>query len=121
DSDDNSAFNDLSPKSFKDYEPQINVSPRIAFSFPISDEALFFAHYDVLTQRPSSNSSLQLLDYLLLESKSSNDRLNNPDLKAERTIDYELGFQQKINNYSSIKIAAFYREQKDMIQVEKVV
>lgn len=121
DSDDNSAFNDLSPKSFKDYEPQINVSPRIAFSFPISDEALFVAHYDVLTQRPSSNSSLQLLDYLLLESKSSNDRLNNPDLKAERTIDYELGFQQKINNYSSIKIAAFYREQKDMIQVEKVV
>jgi len=28
--------------SFKDYDPQINVMPRISFSFPISDEALFF-------------------------------------------------------------------------------
>lgn len=120
DAEDNSAIKDLSPKSFKDYEPQINVSPRIAFSFPISDEALFFAHYDVLTQRPSSNSSLQLIDYLLIQSKSSTDRVNNPDLRAERTIDYELGFQQKINNFSSLKIAGFYREQKDMIQVVRV-
>lgn len=118
DPEDNSAINDLSPKSFKDYEPQINVSPRIAFSFPISDEALFFAHYDVLTQRPSSNSSLQLIDYLLVQNTTN--QINNPDLRAERTIDYELGFQQKINNYSSIKIAAFYREQKDMIQVTRV-
>lgn len=110
---------DLSPASFKDYEPQINVSPRIAFSFPISDEALFFAHYDVLTQRPSSNSSLQLIDYLLLQN--NNDRINNPDLKAEKTIDYELGFQQKLTNNSSLKISAFYREQRDMIQVVRVV
>ena len=119
DANDQSALNDLSPASFKDYVPQINVSPRIAFSFPISDEALFFAHYDVLTQRPSSNSSLQLIDYLLLQN--TNNTINNPDLKAERTIDYELGFQQKINSVSSLKIAAFYREQKDMIQVVRVV
>lgn len=118
DANDNSVIKDLSPASFKDYVPQINVSPRIAFSFPISDEALFFAHYDVLTQRPSSNSSLQLIDYLLIQNNT--DRINNPDLKAERTIDYELGFQQKLNNYSSLKLAAFYREQKDMIQVVRV-
>ena len=40
--------------SFKDYDPAWSVMPRISFSFPISDEALFFAHYDVLTQRPTS-------------------------------------------------------------------
>lgn len=119
DANDNSAITDLSPAGFKDYEPQINVSPRIAFSFPISDEALFFAHYDVLTQRPSSNSSLQLLDYLLIQN--TNNVINNPDLKAEKTIDYELGFQQKLNNYSSLKIAAFYREQRDMVQTVRVV
>ena len=37
----------VSSNAFEDYTPQINVMPRIAFSFPISDEALFFAHYDV--------------------------------------------------------------------------
>lgn len=109
----------LSPASFKDYEPQVNVSPRIAFSFPISDEALFFAHYDVLTQRPSTNGNLELIDYLLIQQTTN--RINNPDLKAEKTIDYELGFQQKINNFSSLKISAFYREQRDMIQVTRVL
>lgn len=119
DANDEVVITDLSPSSFKDYEPQINVSPRIAFSFPISDEALFFAHYDVLTQRPSSGSSLQLLDYLLIQN--TNNVINNPDLKAEKTIDYELGFQQKLNNYSSLKLAAFYREQRDMVQSVRVV
>ncbi len=112
------AYSDLSPEGFKDYEPQINVSPRIAFSFPISDEALFFAHYDVLTQRPSSNSSLQLIDYLLIQNTTNT--MNNPDLRAEKTVDFELGFQQKLDNYSAIKIAAFYRDLRDMVQVTRV-
>ena len=34
---------------FEDYKPETIFMPRIAFSFPISDEAQFFAHYDVLT------------------------------------------------------------------------
>ena len=41
----------------------------------------------------------------------------NPDLKSEKTIDYEFGFQQKLNNKSSIKLSAFYREQRDMVQL----
>lgn len=119
DPNDDLAFRDLDAESFKDYEPEINISPRIAFSFPISDEALFFAHYDVLTQRPSSNNSLQLIDYLLIQQTSN--QINNPDLKAEKTVDFELGFQQKIDNYSAIKIAGFYRDLKDMVQVTQVV
>ncbi|TXB67045.1 hypothetical protein FRY74_02345 [Vicingus serpentipes] len=119
DPNDDLAFTDLDGESFVDYEPEINISPRIAFSFPISDEALFFAHYDVLTQRPSSNSSLQLIDYLLIQQTSNS--INNPDLKAEKTVDFELGFQQKIDNYSAIKIAGFYRDLKDMVQITQVI
>jgi len=39
-------------ESFKDYTPQVTVSPRVSFQFPISDEAEFFAHYDILVSRP---------------------------------------------------------------------
>jgi hypothetical protein len=31
--------------AFEDYKAQINVMPRVAFSFPISDEASFFAQF----------------------------------------------------------------------------
>ena len=117
--DKNNVFRDLSSESFKDYEPQVNISPRIAFSFPISDEALFFAHYDVLTQRPESNNRLDLINYLKFDNGGST--INNPDLKAEQTIDYELGFQQKIDNYSALKLSAFYRELRDQVQITQVI
>ena len=101
--------------SFEDYKPQVNWMPRLAFSFPISDEANFFAHYDVLVQRPPSNARISPLDYFYWESSGSSLR-NNGNLKPERTIDYEVGFQQKLSNNSAIKMSAYYKELRDMIQ-----
>ncbi len=102
---------------FKDYDPQTNWMPRIAFSFPISDDALFYAHYDILTQRPSSAEvQIDPISYYYIGVTGSSGTINNPSLKPEKTIDYELGFQQKINNSSSLKLALFYREMRDQIQ-----
>lgn len=108
---------ELSSKVFEDYTPQINVMPRIAFSFPISDEANFFAHYDVLTQRPSDLARLDPMDYFTIQNNSGA-FVNNPNLKPERTTDYELGFSQVLNERknSAITISAFYRELRNMIQ-----
>jgi len=102
-------------RSFKDYEPQLNIMPRLAFSFPISDEAGFFAHYDVLYQRPTSNTIQTPVGYYYFERAAGN-LFNNPDLKPVRTIDYEVGFQQKLTNSSAMKVSAYYKEQKDLIQ-----
>jgi outer membrane receptor protein involved in Fe transport len=102
---------------FEDYEPQTNWMPRISFSFPISDDALFYAHYDILTQRPSTaDVQIQPVSYYYIGVTGASGTINNPALKPEKTIDYELGFQQKINNSSSLKLAVFYREMRDQIQ-----
>lgn len=100
--------------SFEDYEPQVNWMPRLAFSFPISDEANFFAHYDVLVQRPPSNNLVTPLTYFYWEQRTG--IRNNANLRPEKTIDYEVGFQQKISNTSAIKLSAYYKELRDMIQ-----
>ncbi|MFH1005601.1 MAG: carboxypeptidase-like regulatory domain-containing protein [Bacteroidota bacterium] len=88
---------------FKMYDVQTTFMPRIAFTFPISDLANFFAHYDVLSQRPPNR----------LGSIYS-----RPSLKAERTIDYEVGFRQTLNEKknSALSLSAFYREMRDMLQ-----
>lgn len=109
--------------SFEDYTPQISVMPRVAFSFPISKErnheALFFAHYDILTQRPPAGTSATPADYyFFLETAGA--RLDNPDLKPEKTIDYQVGFQQQLTESTVIQISAFYKELRDMIQVINV-
>jgi len=109
----------LTSKAFVDYTPAVNIMPRIAFSFPISDEATFFAHYDVLTQRPTTANVFNPVDYLYMKNRAVT--LNNPNLKPERTVDYALGFQQVLTKSSSLKIEAFYRELRNMIQIRRLV
>ncbi len=100
--------------SFTDYEAQVNFMPRLAFSFPISTEANFFAHYDILVQRPPSNNFASPRDFFYFtDSRSTR---NNPNLKPEKTIDYEVGFQQKLSESSALKISAYYKELRNMIQ-----
>lgn len=113
---------EVSIQSFADYVPQTIVMPRLSFSFPISDVAVFFAHYDVLAQRPgqiapTSGSLLagQIADFAFLQN-SATVSVTNPNLKPERTIDYEVGFKQKLNDYLALSVSAFYREMRDMIQ-----
>ncbi len=101
--------------SFTDYKRQVNLMPRLAFSFPISDDANFFAHYDVLVQRPTSNTIATARNYFYFMDPNRTPE-NNPNLKPEKTIDYEVGFQQKLTNSSAIKISAYYKELRDNIQ-----
>jgi outer membrane receptor protein involved in Fe transport len=103
--------------SFQDYEVQVNVMPRLAFSFPISDKANFFAHYDILVQRPNSSTIATALDYFYFVERTGQQTFSNPNLRPERTVDYEVGFQQALSQSSAIKISAYYKEMRDMIQL----
>jgi len=116
----------VSAEGFKDYDPQWSVMPRIAFSFPISDEALFFAHYDVLTQRPGSGSTRNALNRMNpfnyeFFASAAQGRLSNPDLKPEKTVDYQVGFQQALGTNSALTLSLTYKELKDMVQVRKIL
>ena len=108
----------VNASAFEDYKAQVSVMPRIAFSFPISDEASFFAHYDVLTKRPTSGLRFDPFQYQFIEARSAT--INNSNLKPETTVDYELGFQQVLTRTSSLKISAFYREQRNNVQLMNV-
>ena len=104
--------------AFENYKAQVNFMPRIAFSFPISDEASFFAHYDILTKRPTSGFRFDPFEYQFIQSRSA--VINNSNLRPETTVDYELGFQQVLSRTSSLKISAFYREQRNNVQLINV-
>ncbi|MDH3651600.1 MAG: TonB-dependent receptor, partial [Saprospiraceae bacterium] len=71
-----------------------------------------------LVQRPPSNTISTPLTWFYFEDDrfTANNPLNNSALRPERTIDYEVGFQQKISNSSALKINAYYKELRDMLQ-----
>ena len=97
-------------EAFKDYQPQVNILPRVWFSFPINKEALFFANYDVLTQRPTDGATFTpISSYYFLESDQSR-FLPNAALKPRIKTMYELGYKQKLNDVSSISLIMSYSE-----------
>lgn len=99
---------------FERYKPQIVAMPRIAFSFPIGDKSQFKASYDIIARRPSSGWSSDYFSYLYMTQISS---ITNPNLKPERITNYELGFQQALNQSSAVSASAYYKETRDLIQL----
>ena len=103
--------------AFKDYKPQWSFMPRISFSFPVSDKSLFYAHYNIITKRPG-NLQLSPISYLFIEKfgSSASNVVTNPNMLPEKSIDYEIGFRQKIGERSAISLQAYYSEKRDQIQ-----
>lgn len=102
----------LVSESFKDYDPVINVLPRIWFSFPINSEAQFFANYDKLAQRPANgNIFAPISTYNFLEVNQGS-VVANAHLQPRVTTNYEFGFKQTLSRNSAISLIASYKEDK---------
>lgn len=111
----------ISTDAFKDYEPQIVVMPRIAFSFPVSDRSEFKASYDVIARRPGAGYwQANYASYLYME-KMSGAALTNPNLKPEKITNFELGFQQVLSSSSAFGITAYYKQTRDLINLVQYV
>ena len=109
---------EVSDEVFDEYETQFTFMPRVGVSFPVTNRALFFASYNVTSQRPSENAFATIQDYIT--SNSGQSRINNANLKPERTTQYELGFRQRVGERAALTLSGFYRTQQDKIQLRPV-
>ena len=108
--------------SFEDFKPQVAISPRIQFSFPISNNSLFYGNYDVVTQNPSNSNGSAFNfatpdDYYFLQERQ--DELPNSNLRMEKATKYSLGYQQKLSPSSAVTLETFYQERKNQIQLQQ--
>lgn len=88
---------EIEANAFKDYEAKMFILPRFLFSFPLKN-GLFFANYDVQTQRPSSAFSRgNISDYIFLENTNGG-TIANPALHPRIKTSYEIGFTQTLFN-----------------------
>jgi hypothetical protein len=105
--------------SFEDYKPDLKLSPRIQFAFPISTNALFYGNYDVIWQTPSSNNFTTPDDYYFLAERQAT--INNANMRMEKGINYTIGYQQKLSERAALTLEAYYRERKDQIQLQRYI
>ena len=103
----------ITPDMFEDYEPQVTVMPRIGVSFPITDQALFFASYGVVSKRPATGAAL-------LGSLAAVANRGNNSLVPEITTKYEIGFRQRLGVRQALSISGFFHQIDNLIQVRLI-
>ena len=112
----------LDQSQMVDVDPLLQVSPRIGFSFPVTDKTVFHAQYGKFIQQS------RLRDvYLGLNVASDVIKggfaESNPvgyGIKPERTTSYEIGFSQQLGDNFAFDITGFYKDIKDQVQLRPI-
>ena len=105
--------------AFEEYTPQATFMPRIGVSFPVTDRAVFFASFNITSQRPTERAFTTFRSYE--EITTQNSRTSNPKLEPERTTQYELGFRQRLGTSTALTISGFYRTQENKISNRRLI
>jgi len=100
-------------------EPKYQFSPRFGLSFPISDAGALRLSYGHFFQMPSyekmyANPVLPHFNQFSI----ANTTIGNPNLKAEKTIQYEIGVQQALMEGFAVELSVFYKDIRDLLGIE---
>ena len=101
---------------------KISVAPRIGISYPMTANAALFFAYGHFYQMPGlgkifNNSDYQILDELQAGGISYG-VMGNPDIKPERTVQYEFGYKHAITSFLGFDFSIFYKDIRDLLGVE---
>lgn len=100
------------------------VAPRLGFSFPLTDASSLYFSYGHFYQLPGLGLLYTNADYSVLDDLQaggiSYGIMGNPDLKPEKTVQYELGFKQAVNQDLGLELTFFYKDIRDLLGVEFV-
>jgi hypothetical protein len=99
----------------------VGVSPRLGFSFPVSDRTVFHVQFGKFIQAPPLNS-LYLGRRVQGVTFEGGNFIPNPvgfGLDPERTTQYEIGFTQQLTDAAAFDITGYYKDIKGQIQIAR--
>ena len=100
---------------WKEASAKYQISPRLGVAYPINDNGVIYFSYGYFFQIPSYNLLYTNSQILLAQSGGSQGLFGNPDLKPERSTQYELGLKQEIAEGTSIEITGYYKDTRDYV------
>ncbi len=103
---------------------KVSLSPRIGISYPISPSAAFSFAYGHFYQMPGLGGVFTNADYTILRDLQaggiSYGVLGNPDIKPERTVQYQFGYKSALSDAMGLDVSVFYKDIRDLLGVEFV-
>lgn len=90
-------------------DPKINFAPRLGFSYKLGESALLRFSYGHFYQYPPYRTMYLNNSYVLSPANYST-TIGNPQVKPEKTVNYEVGLWQILNPYMDLEVALWYKD-----------
>jgi outer membrane receptor protein involved in Fe transport len=93
------------------------VSPRLGFSFPVTDQTVFHAQYGKFVQQSRLNDMYDGI-YATGQNLRGGFFISTPtgwNIRPTRTTQYEIGFTQQIGDFASFDITGYYKDVQDQV------
>ncbi|MDH3268612.1 MAG: TonB-dependent receptor [Ignavibacteria bacterium] len=119
----NKQTKDVIPSGVVQTEAKQYVSPRLGFSFPVTDQTIFHAQWGKFVQQSRLRDVYQGLNFTGI-NLTGGFFLPAPvgfDVRPTRTTQYEVGFTQQIGEFASVDITGFYKDIQDQVVYSQVI
>lgn len=97
------------------------LSPRLGVAYPIEDKAAVHFAYGHFRQFPPVGEIFNNADYNVLYNLQSGiipAALGNPDVRPEKTVQYEIGYKHAVSADLGVDLTVFYKDIRDLLGVE---
>jgi len=94
------------------------VSPRLGFSFPVTDQTVFHAQYGKFVQQSRLRDVYNGV-YGIAANLRGGFFISTPtgwNVRPTRTTQYEVGFTQQLSNFASFDITGYYKDIQDQVE-----
>lgn len=94
------------------------VSPRLGFSFPVTNTTFFHAQYGKFVQQPNLSTAYNGYNRLGFEIRGGFfiPFPSGAGVRPTRTTNYELGFTQQLTDFISFDITGYYKDIRDQVE-----
>ncbi len=93
------------------------VSPRLGISFPITDQGIIHFSYGHFYQLPPYRYLYTNPEF---EDIAASPVYGNANLNPEKTVTYEVGLQQQLNESLAFNITGFYKDVRDLLAIQQI-
>ncbi|RPI01952.1 MAG: TonB-dependent receptor, partial [Calditrichaeota bacterium] len=97
-------------------EPKVQISPRFGLSYQLSNAALLHFSYGHFFQAPPMYAFYQNHSFLITPTDYAT-QMGNPQLEAQKTVQYEVGLWQEIIPGMGLEVNLFYRDIYDLLSM----
>ncbi len=111
----------IDPASMRQTRTFHELSPRLGFSFPVSERTVFHVQYGRFSQMPRLGDMYTGGAALSLELAGGN-FIPFPtafDVEPVRTTQYEIGFDHQFTGSASVDLTGFYRDVQGQLQAQR--